>query len=260
MPGVDVREVVVGHEHQRGVGVLEHAVDDDVVLREELGQRHPAVLRDRVAHLRRGVVVVEVDDPCGVDRCGHGRDRAVGEDVDVVHAQRVERRHRTAGGRAEADDDGAQPTPVGTGRSGDLHGVQHRAVAGELVVLVEHVQAEGAVAVPVVHRLEGDQRELLVDGDLRELLVLHAVRPTPEDLPDAQLGDVAEQRLGLQDDVALLDELLAGPEAGDPALELVVGQAEALPVAMFEVDAVPEVVGNPAEVVGDAAEAGARSP
>ena len=91
---------------------------------------------------------------------------------------------------------------------------------------------------------------LLVDGDLGEFLVLHAVRPTPEDLPDAQRGDVAEQRLGLQDDVALLDELLAGPEPGDPALQLVVGQAEAVPVAMFEVDAVPEVVGNPTEVMG----------
>jgi hypothetical protein len=55
---------------------------------------------------------------------------------------------------------------------------------------------------------------------------------------------------GLQDDVALLDELLAGPEAGDPALELVVRQAEAVPVAAFEVDALPEVVGNPTEVLG----------
>ena len=80
--------------------------------------------------------------------------------------------------------------------------------------------------------------------------VLHAVRPPPEDLPDAQLGDVAEQRLGLQDDVALLDELLAGPEAGDPALELVVGHAEAVPVATFEVDALPQVIGNPTEVLG----------
>jgi hypothetical protein len=70
----------------------------------------------------------------------------------------------------------------------------------------------------VVHRLEGDQGELVVDGDLGELRVLHAVGPPPQDLPGAQLGDLAEQRLGLQDDVALLDELLAGPEAGNPAL------------------------------------------
>jgi hypothetical protein len=54
----------------------------------------------------------------------------------------------------------------------------------------------------------------------------------------------------LQDEVALLDQLLAGPEAGDPALELVVGQAEAVPVATFEVDALPQGIGNPTEVLG----------
>ena len=47
-----------------------------------------------------------------------------------------------------------------------LHGVQHRAVAGELVVLVEDVQAEAAVVGPVVHRLPGDQRQAAVDGQL----------------------------------------------------------------------------------------------
>ena len=102
----------------------------------------------------------------------------------------------------------------------------------------------------MVHRLECDHSELLVDGELREFLVLHAVRPPPQDLPNAQPGDVAEQRLGLQDDLAHLDELLACPEAGDQALQLVVGHAEAVPVAMFEVDTVPEIIRNPTEVVG----------
>jgi hypothetical protein len=54
----------------------------------------------------------------------------------------------------------------------------------------------------------------------------------------------------IEDDVALLDELLAGLEAGDPALELVVGHAEAVPVASFEVDALAQVIGNPTEVLG----------
>jgi hypothetical protein len=128
--------------------------------------------------------------------------------------------------------------------------VEHRAVAGKLIVLVEHVQVEGAVVVPVVHRLKGDQGQLVVDGDLGELLVLHAVGPAPQDLPEAQLGDVAEHRLGLQDDVALGNQLLVGPDAGDPALELVVGEAEAVPVASFEVDALAQVSGNPSEVLG----------
>ena len=210
------------------------------------------------AHPSRGVVLVEVEDACGVDRRGHGGGLAVGEDVDVVHAECVERRHRTAGGRAEADDDGTEPASVVTSRSRDLHGVEHGAVAGDLVVLVEHVQVEGTVAVPVIHRLECDERELPVDGHLRELLVLHAVRPSPEHLPDTQRGDVAEQRLGLQEDVALLDELLTGPEAGDPALQPVVGHAVAIPVSLLEVHVPPEVLGDPSQVRGDAAEVGAR--
>jgi hypothetical protein len=54
----------------------------------------------------------------------------------------------------------------------------------------------------------------------------------------------------LQDDLALLDQLLAGPEAGDPALELVLGAAKAVPVAKFEVNALPQVSGNPTQVLG----------
>src|SRR5660397_152834 len=183
-----VHEVVLRHECEWGISVLEHAVDDDVVLREEPGKGHPSVLRDRVTHIGCGPVAVVVDHPGGVDRRGHGGDATVGEDVDVVHAQRAERRHHTTGGRTEADDDGAKRPPVVTGGSCELHRVEHRAVAGQLVVLVEHVQVEGTVTVPVVHRLEGDQCEPLVDGELRQLLVLHAVRPPPEDLPGAQLG------------------------------------------------------------------------
>jgi hypothetical protein len=102
----------------------------------------------------------------------------------------------------------------------------------------------------MVHGLERDQRERPVDGYLGELRVLHAVRPAPEDLPDPQLGDVAQQRLGLQDDVALLDELLVGPKTGDRSLELIVGHAEAVPVAAFEIDALSQVIGNPSEVLG----------
>jgi hypothetical protein len=54
----------------------------------------------------------------------------------------------------------------------------------------------------------------------------------------------------LQDDVALRDELLVSSEAGDPAFELVVGHAEAVSVAVLEVDALPEVIRNPMEVAG----------
>jgi hypothetical protein len=179
------------------------------VLREESGQRHAAVVGEGVAAGRIAGVVVEVDDPRGVDRRADGGDAAVGEDADVVHAVRVERRHGASCGRPEADHDGAQPPPVVTGRAAELQGVQHRAVAGELVVLVEDVQAERAVGGPVVHRLEGDERQPPFHGQLRELLVLDAVRPAPQHLTFAQLRDVVGDRLEQQDDVALRDELLA---------------------------------------------------
>ena len=48
--------------------------------------------------------------------------------------------------RAEADHHRSQPAAVVPGRPDQLQGVQHRAVAGQLVVLVEDVQAERTVA------------------------------------------------------------------------------------------------------------------
>ena len=107
VPGDELGQVVVGEEHQRVVGVLQHAVDDDVVLAEELRERHPALGGDGVAHPAGGVVGVEVQDPGGVDRRGHGGDLPVGQDVDVTDAEGGQRRDGPAGGGAEADDDGA---------------------------------------------------------------------------------------------------------------------------------------------------------
>jgi hypothetical protein len=48
---------------------------------------------------------------------------------------------------------------------------------------MEHVQTESAVGLPMVHRLEGDQRQPPVDGDLRQGGILHTMRPAPDDLP-----------------------------------------------------------------------------
>ena len=44
LPGPERGEVVVVQEGQRRVGVLQHAVDDDVVLGKIAGERHPAVV------------------------------------------------------------------------------------------------------------------------------------------------------------------------------------------------------------------------
>ena len=125
----------------------------------------------------------------------------------VGDPERRQARDRAAGGGAEADHRGAQAPAVVARRADQLQRVQHRAVARQLVVLVEHVDAEVALAGPVVHRLEGDQRELAVDRQLRHPRVLDAVRPAPHDLAGAQRLEIVGQRLGQQDDVALGEQL-----------------------------------------------------
>ena len=175
-------QVLGAQVRQRRVRVLQGAVDDDVALGEERRERHAAALGDDLAEERRLVVVVELRDPHRMDGGAHRGNPAVGQHLDIVDAVGVEGRDRAAGRGAEADDDGAQAAAVVTGGTGQGQGVQHRAVAGQFVVLVEHVQAEAAVAGPVVHRLERDQGELLVDRQLGDGPVLDAVRPAPEDL------------------------------------------------------------------------------
>ena len=122
--------------------MLEHAVDHDVEPGEVGRQRHPAAFAQRVAAGGVIGVALEVDHAGGVDRRGDGGHIPVGEDVDIVHAGRVQGRHRAPAGRAEADDGRPERAPVFAGDADELHGVQHRAVAGQLVVLVEDVQAE----------------------------------------------------------------------------------------------------------------------
>ena len=136
------------------------------------------------AHIRSGVSGSGTIWTIWVEWIGE-RDRGdvpVGQDVHLVDAVGVQRGDGAAGGRAEPDDGGAQPAAVAAGDPGQCHGVQHGAVAGQLVVLVEDVQAEPAVGLPVVHRLERDQRQPPIDGDLSQGGILHAVRPAPDDL------------------------------------------------------------------------------
>ena len=89
----------------------------------------------------------------------------------------------------------SQPAPVIAGHPGELEGVDDGAVAGQLVVLVEDVEVERAVAAPMVHLLPGDQRQPALDGDLGDLLVLHAVHPSPEHGALGQLEQVRRHRL-----------------------------------------------------------------
>ena len=100
------------------VGVLQHAVDDDVVLGEERAPAAPGPPRGARRGSRPLGVVVEVHDPRRVDRRADRGDAAVGQDLDVVDAVRVQRGDGAAGGGAEADDDGPQPAAVVAGRAG----------------------------------------------------------------------------------------------------------------------------------------------
>jgi hypothetical protein len=89
------RQIVVDEEHRRVVGVLQHAVDDDVVLGDEVRERHGrAVLEgdDAAVWLVGRVLVME--DVHEVDRVGHRVDLAGGQHVDVMDTQAIERADR----------------------------------------------------------------------------------------------------------------------------------------------------------------------
>jgi len=162
----------------------------------------------------------------------------------------IQRRHGAAGGGPETDHDGAQPAAVVSGGTGQRQGMQHGTVAGELVVLVEDMQAEAAVAGPVVHGLEGDQREFLVDRQLGDGPVLDAVRPAPQDLPVPELGQVLGLRLGQEDDVGFRQQLLSGRDAPHEGCKIGVGPAEALAVASLEDQPVPDLRRDAVQVQG----------
>jgi hypothetical protein len=154
---------------------------------------------------------------------------------------RVERRHRSPGGRTEADDRRAKPTTVDAGRPDQLERVQHRAVAREFVVLVKDVQQEATVTGPVVHRLERDQGQPPVDGQLGDLGILDAMRPAPHDLTFPHLRKITGLKLRQHDDVAVAEQPVPGEQPTHVRRQLLVGHAERLAVPVLQVDVVPKV-------------------
>ena len=132
----------------------------------------------------------------------------------------VQRRDGTACGGAETDDDGAAPRTEMTGDPGEAHRMQDRAVAGELVVLVEDVQAVVPAPRPVVHRLESDQGEAAVDRRLRHRRVLHAVGPAPQHTARGDLLDIGELRLGQEQHVGRCDHLVPLGDAAHARLDV----------------------------------------
>ena len=111
---------------------------------------------------------------------------------------------------------------------------------------MKDVQAESAVGLPVVHRLESDQRQPAIDGDLREGGILHAVRPSPDDLSHMQFGEILGLDFGQQDDVAVGDELFTRPDSTHEVGQCDVGGAKVHSVAVFKEDPRPDPTIDPA--------------
>ncbi len=241
-------KVVGGDEDQGGAGILQYAVDDDVVVREDASHRDGSVRCIGPYPLGRVRVASHLNYLGGVDRRTDGGDLAVGQNAHIVNAMGVQGGDGAAGGRTEPDDGSAQPTAVAAGDPGQLHGVQDGAVARYLVVLMKDVQAESAVGLPVVHRLEGDQRQPPIDGDLRQGSILHAVRPPPDDLSHIEFREILGLYFGQQDDVAAGDELFACPDSTDEFGQDIVCGAELRAVAVLDEDPRPQPTIDPGEM------------
>src|SRR3546814_2464719 len=76
-------------------------------------------------------------DPDRVDGGCHGRDVADGQDPDVVDAARTQGRDGATSRGAETDDDSVELAAIASRDAAQGQCVEHRGVAGQLVVLVE---------------------------------------------------------------------------------------------------------------------------
>ncbi len=152
----------------------------------------------------------------------------------VVDAVGVQRGDRAAGGGAETEDGSPKSAAVTAGDPGQFHGMNDGAVTRELVVLVEDVQTESAIGLPVVHCLECDERQPAIDGFLREGRILHAVRPAPDHLSGHEFRQADPQRLGDRFDVPQGHVPLSPLDATDVRpVELTGGRERLLAVALL---------------------------
>ena len=188
--GAEGREVVNGQVGEGCVGVLQGAIHDDVVLSEIRSEEHGAVFGVDGAVEGCIVAVLKLDDVHRRNGRTNGCDLAVGEYSHIVDAVRVERRDRTSRGRTEADNSGGEPAAVIARRTAQLESLQHRAVPGKFVVFVKDMQPKSAVGLPVVHCLPCDEGEVFVDSELGDRPVLNAMRPAPQHLAVAKVGEV----------------------------------------------------------------------
>ena len=122
-------------------------------------------------------------------------------------------------------------------------------VPRELVVLVEHVEAEVAVVRVVVHRLPRDQRLATVDRNLGQALVLNAVRPPPQHPALGQRLEVPDDRFRYQHDVAFRHQLLPRAKTGEHTDEPRIGHVVGVAIPVLDVGASPQRRVDPGEVL-----------
>ena len=102
----------------------------------------------------------------------------------------------------------------------------------------------------MVHGLKGDQRQLLVNGELGDGPVLDAVRPAPQNLPVLQLCKIFSLRLGQEHDVGLRYDLLSGGHRAHQGGQHVVGHAKTGPISGFNHHPGADFGFNPGKVLG----------
>ena len=130
-----------------------------------------------------------------------------------------------------------------------FEGVNYCGVAGDLVVAIEDVHVPFAAGVPAVHRLPRDQGEMPVDGELRELRLLHAVDPAAEHTAFSHRGKVGFRRLWDDYQVAAAQQLIARLDSGDERSQVLVTESVPLRVSLLEIEVLSDRLGNQREVV-----------
>ena len=174
---------------------------------------------------------------------------ALDADGDIAKTMRLQRIDCAAADRAKAEDHHLALVAVVTIDALQLQRMQHRAVARHLVVGVEDVQAEGAVVVPVVHRLPRYEGQSVVDRDLGERLVLDGMRPPPQDLTAPQGIDVTQDRLRLQDDVGDGQDLVARQNSFHELGQVLIRHTEPSAIPLLQDDVLSQVLIDVLEVL-----------
>ena len=207
-------------EHQRRVGVLQDAVDDDVVLGQDLDERRElAAARGRAcgSGSRGSRVEVHASAPSANGAATADTGRWVST-VTSLTPSADSARDRAARGGAEADHRGAQAAAVVAGDPEQLQRVQDRAVAGQLVVLVEDVDAE--VAVRASSGSSPPRRSASARRSMASWVISRSCTQCGQPQttwPGRSVCEVLGQRLGQQDHVALREAAPRASAARRPA-------------------------------------------